>query len=108
MTTDGGTSKGNRRLRQLLPQVPHSVSLLEKFLSRLPGYQSQALLSQTSGGDEWQTKILPALKKAQLAHLAKLSGLSRSTLIEIRAGHSRPHRKNQELLAQTPPKIWMS
>src|SRR5260370_29063803 len=79
--TDRCTSKGNRRLRLLLPQVPHSVSLLEKFLSRLPGYHSQALLSQTSGGDEWQKKILPALKKGQLAHLAELGGLFLKTPI---------------------------
>lgn len=50
--------------------------------------------------DEWQTKILPALKKVPLSRLVKTSGLSRSTLIEIRAGRSRPHRKNQELLAE--------
>jgi hypothetical protein len=48
--------------------------------------------------DDWTTTILPALRKAQLAHLVKLSGLSRSTLIEVRAGRSRPHRKNQERL----------
>jgi len=49
--------------------------------------------------DEWATKMLPALKKMPLLRLVKLSGLSRSTLIEIRAGRSRPHRKNRELLA---------
>jgi hypothetical protein len=48
--------------------------------------------------DEWQTKILPALREVPLARLVKLSSLSRSTLIEIRAGRSRPHRKNRELL----------
>jgi hypothetical protein len=35
--------------------------------------------------DEWQTKILPALKKIPLQLLVKLSGMSRSTLIEVRA-----------------------
>jgi hypothetical protein len=50
--------------------------------------------------DEWQTKILPALKKASLAKLVKLSGLSRSTLIEIRAGRARPHRENREMLVK--------
>jgi hypothetical protein len=48
--------------------------------------------------DEWSTKILPALKKVSLSQLARLSGMSRSTLSEIRAGRSRPHRKNQKLL----------
>jgi hypothetical protein len=49
--------------------------------------------------DEWQTVILPVLKKMPLVDLVKLSRLARSTLIEIRAGRSRPHRKNRELLA---------
>jgi hypothetical protein len=49
--------------------------------------------------DEWQTKIVLALKRVPLHQLVKMSGLSRSTLIEIRAGRSRPQRKNRELLA---------
>ena len=48
--------------------------------------------------DEWQTKIIPALKKAPLSILAKESGMSRSALKELRAGRSRPHRKNQKML----------
>jgi hypothetical protein len=49
--------------------------------------------------DEWQTKILPALRKIPLPILFRMSGLSRRTLIDIRAGRSRPHRKNQQRLA---------
>ncbi len=49
--------------------------------------------------DEWQTKILPALKRLPLLNLVKLSGMSRRALIDLRAGRSRPHRKNQEMLA---------
>ena len=48
--------------------------------------------------DEWQTKILPALRKIPLPILVKMSGLSRRTLIDIRAGRSRPHRSNRERL----------
>ena len=48
--------------------------------------------------DEWQMQILPALKKSPLASLVKMSGLSRRALIDLRAGRSRPHRKNQELI----------
>jgi len=50
--------------------------------------------------DEWTTKIQPALKKAKLRVLVKECGnrLSRRELIELRAGRSRPHRKNRELL----------
>jgi hypothetical protein len=35
----------------------------------------------------------------------KLSGMPRSTLIEIRAGRSRPHRKNQEMLTSIVRKL---
>jgi hypothetical protein len=51
--------------------------------------------------DEWKTKTQPALKKAKLSVLVKECGtrLSRREIIELRAGRSKPHRKNQELLA---------
>ena len=49
--------------------------------------------------DDWQTKIMPSLRKIPLPILVNMSGLSRRTLIDIRAGRSRPHRKNQEVLA---------
>jgi hypothetical protein len=50
--------------------------------------------------DEWSTKILPALKKVPLKTLVTTckGRPSRSTIIELRAGRSRPHRKTQELL----------
>jgi hypothetical protein len=49
--------------------------------------------------DEWQTKILPALKELRLSLLIEKSGLSRRAILDIRAGRSRPHSKNQERLA---------
>jgi hypothetical protein len=48
--------------------------------------------------DEWQTKILPALKKVPLKILVKMSGMSSRELKYVRAGRSRPHRKNREVL----------
>jgi hypothetical protein len=50
--------------------------------------------------DDWATKIRPALKKIPLRVLVrKCAGrLSRRALINLRAGRSRPHRRNQELL----------
>jgi len=50
--------------------------------------------------DEWTIKLQPALKKAPLKLLARKceAQLSRRALIDLRAGRSRPHRKNQELL----------
>jgi hypothetical protein len=49
--------------------------------------------------DEWHTKILPALRKLSLAQLVRASGISLSALKEMRAGRSRPHARNQQLLA---------
>ena len=48
--------------------------------------------------DEWQVKVLPALKRIPVPELIKGSGLSRSALFEVLAGRSRPHPKNRELL----------
>jgi hypothetical protein len=50
--------------------------------------------------DEWQTKILPALKKMPLARIVELSGMSRRAVIDLRAGRSRPHPRNEKLLAK--------
>jgi hypothetical protein len=49
---------------------------------------------------EWITKIQPALKILPLSVLVRECGtdLSRREIIELRAGRSRPHRKNQDLL----------
>ena len=57
--------------------------------------------------DEWQTEILPALKAARLSHLIEECRgiLSRRALIDLRAGRSRPHRKNRELLASIARKL---
>jgi len=49
--------------------------------------------------DEWQTKILPALKKLPVSALRLFSHKSRSMLYRARAGRSRPRIKNQKLLA---------
>ena len=49
--------------------------------------------------DEWQTKILPALKKLPVSLLTRLSHRSRSMVARARAGRSRPRIKNQKLLA---------
>jgi hypothetical protein len=48
--------------------------------------------------DEWQTKILPILKRLPLSFLVSKKVLSRRALLDIRAGRSRPHGKNRERL----------
>jgi hypothetical protein len=49
--------------------------------------------------DEWQVWTVPELRKISLPLLVRQSGLSRRMLIDARAGRSRPHRKNREMLA---------
>ncbi len=48
--------------------------------------------------EEWQSKILPVLKKIPIAALMKFSGRSRSMLERAMAGRSRPRKRNQQLL----------
>ncbi len=55
--------------------------------------------------DEWQTKVVPALRKISLRVLERESGLSRRMLIDARTGRRRPHRKNQELIAAIVRKL---
>jgi hypothetical protein len=50
--------------------------------------------------DEWVTKILPTLKKTPLTILVDRVPLSRRALINLRAGRSRPRRKNRELIVE--------
>jgi hypothetical protein len=59
--------------------------------------------------NEWKTKIRPALKDTPLADLVRLckGQISRRALIDLRAGRSRPHRKNQERLAVIVRKLRM-
>ena len=45
--------------------------------------------------DEWQTRILPVLKKIPIAALMRLSDKSRSMLVRTLAGRSRPRRRNR-------------
>jgi len=49
--------------------------------------------------DEWQTKIIPALKNLPVAAIMYLSGKSRSMLVRVLAGRSRPRLRNRQLLA---------
>jgi hypothetical protein len=81
--------------RQLVPQILKRMKAARPLGSRCrkmnlhPSFQ----LLESEGGP------LSTQASQSLIRLVELSGLSRSTLIEIRAGRSRPHRKNQKLLA---------
>jgi hypothetical protein len=49
--------------------------------------------------DEWETKIIPALRQIPLTQLQVMSGLSRRALIYARVGRRRPHKTHQQILA---------
>jgi hypothetical protein len=57
--------------------------------------------------DEWAAKMFPALKRIPLKVLVERcrGKLSRSALIDLRAGRSRPHRKTRELLMRVLRKL---
>lgn len=55
--------------------------------------------------DEWQTKILPALRKLSVSILVEMSGLSGTTIKDTLAERSRPYPKNQQHLAQIVRKL---
>jgi hypothetical protein len=57
--------------------------------------------------DEWVTKILPALKKPKLKILENecYPQMKRRELSNLRAGRSRPHRENWELIVSVLKKL---
>jgi hypothetical protein len=55
--------------------------------------------------EEWETKILPALRKFPIRVLARFSNKSPSMLRRTLAGRSRPRRRNQVLLVSVLRKI---
>jgi hypothetical protein len=57
--------------------------------------------------DEWQTKIVPELKKMPLKPLVEMSGLCRRTILDAKAGRSRPHKRNQKTLTELV-KRWLA
>jgi hypothetical protein len=56
---------------------------------------------------EWQTRILPVLRKLPPEVLVKMSGLSPTTIKDTLAGRSRPYPKHRELLAAIARKLRM-
>jgi hypothetical protein len=45
--------------------------------------------------DEWHTTVLAMLKNMRLSDLVKKSGMSRRAILDLRAGRSRPHLRNE-------------
>jgi hypothetical protein len=57
--------------------------------------------------DEWQTKILPLLRKIPPEVLVKMTHLSPTTIKDTLAGLNRPYRKNRERLTAIVRKLRM-
>ena len=55
--------------------------------------------------DEWETKIVPALKQFPLPILAQETGLARRTLIYARERNHRPHKRNRDVIAAVIRKL---
>jgi hypothetical protein len=55
--------------------------------------------------DEWQTKILPALRKIPPAVLVKMSGLSPTTIKDTLASRCRPYPQNRKRLVSILRKL---
>ncbi len=70
-------------------------------------HSAQAVYTEYSDPrrDEWQTIVLPLLRRVPLSLLVELSGMSRRAVIDFRAGRSRPHRKNREMLTAIAHKL---
>jgi hypothetical protein len=75
----------------------NSLEEVEAGLHHLPENVCTEYLDRRR--DEFQAKILPALRKIPTAVLVKMSGLSPTTIKDTLAGRSRPYRKNRERLA---------
>jgi hypothetical protein len=53
-------------------------------------------------------KILPVLKDARLTELTTETGMSKRALQDLRAGRSRPHAKNLEVLIRALQKLGLT
>jgi hypothetical protein len=58
--------------------------------------------------DEWQTRILPMLKKIPVPILMRFSNRSRSMLTRARSGRTTPRKKNQKLLVSILRRLGIS
>jgi hypothetical protein len=96
--TVGLLQRRHVQIDQIIPIGKESNSLEEVEAGLIHSAENVYTVYSDPRRDEWQTNILPALKKIPLSRLVEMSGLSRRTLIDLRAGRSRPHRNNKELL----------
>jgi len=87
------------RLEQIKYIGKESNSLVEVESGLIHSAQSVYTEYPDPRRDTWQTKILPALRRVPLKQLVRVSGMSSSALKEMWSGRSRPHPRNQKILA---------
>ena len=98
--TIGLLKRRHIRISYLVPIGKESNSLEEVESGLIHSEPNVYTVYPDPQHDEWTVKILSVLKKVPLETLVKMSGMSRRALLDLRAGRSRPHRQNQELLVQ--------
>src|SRR5713226_6543587 len=89
--TVGLLQRRHVRIDQIIPIGKESNSLEEVESGLVHSAASVYTVYADRRRDEWQTKIVPALKKISLSILQRESGLSRRMLIKARSGRDRPH-----------------
>ena len=98
--TVGLLQRRHVRISIITPIGKESNSLEEVQAGLIDDEQSVYTVYDDPRRNHWQHKVLPAVKQLSLATLvdACLGKLSRRALIDISAGRSRPHLRNQKLL----------
>jgi len=105
--TIGLLRRRNIRVGQII-YIGRESNKLEEMESGLIHYaQSVYTEYPDSRRDEWETKILPMLRKLSVPVLVRLTNKSPSMLKRTLAGRSRPRGRNQVLLKSALRKIGM-
>lgn len=77
----------------------NSLEAVEAGMERLP--ENVYTEYPDKRRDEWETTIRPALRKVPIRILIETTGMSRSSIMELRAGRSRPRARAMDLLKTT-------
>lgn len=96
--TVGLLQRRHCRIASITPIGKESNSLEEVGAGLIHSAENVYNVYSDPSRDEWQRKIIPALKQARVADLARESGLSRRTIMNARKGQRRPHPRNQQML----------
>jgi DNA polymerase type B, organellar and viral len=96
--TKGLLERRHIRIDQLKYIGKESNSLEEVEAGLIPSAENAYTEYVDLRRDEWETKLLPALRNLPTTLLERETKIPARTLRDILAGRSRPHRRNQERL----------